>query len=139
MKHLQGADDDAMSFYIKGVLEMEKTHRKEAKEYFKKTLAMMDQDNPEVMRCYGLCEYRLGNREQGLSQIMKAYEMNSMDAEIILNLVEITILEEQWDAADTYIAHYITHSEELQFFDRKKVYYDEKIRIFEAYVASQTT
>jgi hypothetical protein len=53
-----------MSYYIKGVLEMEKTHWKEAKGYFKKTLELMEQDNPEVMRCYGLCEYRAGNREE---------------------------------------------------------------------------
>lgn len=133
---LQGADTDAMSFYIKGVLEMEKTHWKEAKKYFRKTLELMDQDNPEVMRCFGLCEYWSWNREEGLSHVTKAFAANQKDAEIILNLIELTILEKEWEKAKEYIIHYKEHADELQFFDRKKVYYDDKIRIFEAYVAS---
>ena len=115
---------------------MEKTHRAEAKKYFKKTLAMMDQDNPEVLRCYGLCQYRSGNREEGVEQIEKAFQANDADAEIILNLIELCILEEQRKKSQKYIKHYHTKKEELQFFDRKENYYDEKVRIFEEYVDS---
>ena len=94
----------------------------------------MDQDNPEVLRCYGLCEYRSGNREEGMEFVTKAFESNNKDAEIILNLVELSILEEAWKNAQEYIQHYHTNIKSLQFFDRKQKYYDEKMAIFEEYV-----
>ena len=71
-----------------------------------------------------------------MAYVMKAFEVNSKDAEIILNLVEISILEKQRDKAKLYIHHYLQEKDELQFFDRKQMYYDEKIRIFKAYVES---
>jgi hypothetical protein len=71
-----------------------------------------------------------------MAYVMKAFDANQKDAEIILNLVEITILEKQWNKAKLYIKHYLKHKDELQFFDRKQVYYDEKIRIFQEYVES---
>lgn len=131
---LKGADTDAMSFYIKWVLEMEKTHRLQAKKNFQKTMELMDQDNPEVMRCYGICEYRSGNREKWLELITKAFSANGLDAEILLNLIELNILEEHFSKAKEYISHYHTHKEQIQFFDRQSVYYDEKIRIFASYI-----
>lgn len=133
---LKDADDDAMSYYIKWVLEMEKTHRPEAKKYFQKTLTMMEQENPEVLRCYGLCEYWSWNRETGLTYLEKAFEQNGSDAEIILNLIEVMILEQDWKRARQYITHYYDNKENLQFFDRKVQYYDDKIRIFQEYVVS---
>lgn len=133
---LKDASDDAMSYYIKGVLEMEKTHRVDAKKYFQKTLELMDQDNPEVLRCYGLCEYWSGNREEWLDLVTKAFKVNQHDAEIILNLVELNILEEERDDAQKYIVHYRDNIQQLQFFDRAQKYYDEKMRIFEEYVHS---
>jgi hypothetical protein len=45
-------------------------------------------------------------------------------------------LEKEWNKAKEYIEHYKKFTDELQFFDRKKIYYDDKIRIFEAYVLS---
>lgn len=134
---LKDASDDAMSYYIKGVLEMEKTHRGDAKKYFQKTLELMDQDNPEVLRCYGLCEYWSGNREEGMILIKKAFDANKNDAEIILNLVELSILEEERTDTQEYIQHYHTNIKALQFFDRKQKYYDEKIAIFEEYVRNK--
>ena len=134
---LKDASNDAMSYYIKGVLEMEKTHRIDAKKYFQKTLELMDQDNPEVLRCYGLCEYRSGNREEGITFLTKAFEANKNDAEIILNLVELSILEEERQDARFYIQHYHQNIKSLQFFDRKQKYYDEKMAIFEEYVKSK--
>lgn len=133
---LQGATEDAMGFYIKGILEMEKTNRKKAREYFKRTLQLMNEENPEVLRCYGLCEYRSGNREDGIEYLQRAYEANKYDAEIILNLIEIAILEEQWIMAKTYIASYTTNKEKMQFFDRTAGYYDNKISLFTEYIES---
>ena len=69
--------------------------------------------------------------------ITKAFETNKNDAEIILNLVELSILEEERKHAKMYIEHYHTNIKSLQFFDRKQKYYDEKMAIFEEYVRTK--
>lgn len=129
-------DTDAMSFYVKWVLEMEKTNWAEAKDYFRRALGSLDQDNAEVLRCYGLCEYRSGNREEGILHLKKAYHLNEFDAEIILNLTEILILEKNFLLARKYIKQYHEHKSQLQFFEREVIYYDEKMRIFEEFIRS---
>lgn len=53
-----------MALYVKGVLEMEKNHRKEARSFLLKAMEKLDRDNHEIMRCYALSEYRYGNREK---------------------------------------------------------------------------
>jgi hypothetical protein len=42
---------------------MEKTNWQEAKNNLKKAMSLLDDDNPEMMRCYAICEYWSGNRE----------------------------------------------------------------------------
>ncbi len=134
---LQGAKEDAMSHYVKGVLEMEKTQWVKAKEYFKTALQLMHEDNPEIMRCYGLCEYWSGNREDGIEYLRKALLANKLDAEIILNLIEVLILEKERVEARKYIDHYEKYKPKLQYFDRDLSYYDDKIRIFTDYVEEE--
>jgi len=85
---LKGAKEDAMSYYIKWVLQMEKTNWQQAKWFFQKALGLLEEENPEIMRCYGLCEYWLWHREDGMNYLLRAYEANWKDAEIILNIVE---------------------------------------------------
>jgi len=58
-------NNDPLVLYIKGVLEMEKNHRMEAKKFLQKALELTKAENHEILRCYGLCEYRYGNREKG--------------------------------------------------------------------------
>lgn len=55
---------DPLGLYIKGVLEMEKNHRMEAKKHLQHALELTKAENHEILRCYGLCEYRYGNREK---------------------------------------------------------------------------
>ncbi|MEI8008566.1 MAG: hypothetical protein WCI00_04010 [bacterium] len=43
---------------------MEKNHRMEAKKYLQQALELTKAENHEILRCYGLCEYRYGNREK---------------------------------------------------------------------------
>ena len=129
--------DDAMSRYIKWVLEMEKTNRQEAKNNLKKAMSLLDDDNPEMMRCYAICEYRSGNREWGMGYLKQAFEMNKFDAEIILNMVELHILQHQWKHAQRYIKYYYDHATELQYFDKSKEQYDEKILLFQEYIVYQ--
>lgn len=129
--------DDAMSWYIKWVLEMEKTNRQQAKNHLKKAMGLLDDDNPEMMRCYAICEYWSWNREEGMSYLKQAFEMNKLDAEIILNMVELHILQHQWKYAQRYIKYYYEQSAELQYFDKSKEQYDEKILLFQEYIVYQ--
>jgi hypothetical protein len=57
-------NSDPLGLYIKGVLEMEKNHRLEAKKYLQEAMELTKAQNHEIIRCYGLCEYRYGNREK---------------------------------------------------------------------------
>lgn len=59
-----------------------------------------------------------------------------MDPEITLNLIEISILEELWDDAQEYVDHFHKHAEKMNYFDRTQDYYDEKIKLFETYIAT---
>ena len=126
--------EDPMWRYIKGVLAMEKTDRQQAKKLFKQAMTLMEGDNPEILRCYGLCEYRSGNREEGITFLLKSFKINKLDAEVILNLVEVSILEHNHNSAKKYIEHYRSSHDELQCFDRHISYYDEKIELFEEYL-----
>lgn len=129
--------DDAMSRYIKWVLEMEKTNRQEAKNNLKKAMGLLEDDNPEMMRCYAICEYRSGNREGGLRYLKQAFEMNKLDAEIVLNMVELHILQNQRKHAQRYIKHFYDNNWNLQYFDKTKEQYEEKILLFQEYIAYQ--
>jgi len=131
---MQSNNDDAMSWYIKGVLEMEKTNRWEAKKLFKQALEKLEWDNPEIMRCYGLCEYRSGNREEGITYLNKSHKVNPLDAEVLLNIIEISILEKDTKNAKKFVEYYHTHKDELQCFDREINYYNDKITLFEQYL-----
>lgn len=131
---IQSNKDDPMSWYIKWVLEMEKTNWSEAKKNFQKALDMLDQDNPEIMRCYGLCEYRSWNREEGMTYLLESHQVNALDAEVILNIIEISILEQDKKTATDYVTYYHKHKEKLQCFDRDITYYEDKILLFEEYL-----
>ncbi|USN54240.1 MAG: hypothetical protein H6765_06770 [Candidatus Peribacteria bacterium] len=115
---------------------MEKTNWLSAKKYLKRAVVLLEEENPEVLRCYGLCEYRSGNREDGIQHLSKAFKLNNFDAEIILNLIEIHVIEEKVKLANKYISHYHNSKKDLQYFEREVTYYDQKIRVFEEYLRS---
>lgn len=56
--------EDPLGLYIKGILEMEKNNRAGAKKQLQKAMELTNSQNYEIIRCYGLCEYRYGNREK---------------------------------------------------------------------------
>jgi tetratricopeptide (TPR) repeat protein len=138
---LQDTDHDPMGYYIKGVLEMEKTHWSVAKWYLKKALWLMEDDNPEILRCYGLCEYWSWNRDVWLHYLKKAFTAHSFDAEIILNLVELYVVEKQYKEAQKYITyfHSVAKDNRLQCFDRDVAYYTEKLSLFSSYIAGEVS
>lgn len=127
-------DSDPIWLYVKWVLEMEKTNWKDAKKYLRKALEIVNFENPEMMRCYGLSEYWLGNREKGIDFLEKAYEINKLDAEIIYNLIEIYLLEKKHNKAKKMIEMYYKEKENLSLFGRPIEFYDEKINLFNQYL-----
>ncbi|MFZ2150486.1 MAG: hypothetical protein WAZ12_00030 [Candidatus Absconditicoccaceae bacterium] len=131
-------NEDPLGLYIKGILEMEKNHRLEAKKYLQKALELTHAENHEIMRCYGLCEYRYGNREKGLGLLKDSFSINNKDAEVIYNLIELYILEHKYAKAKSMIDYYHRNHEKLQTIDKEITYYDKKITLLERFVKTQT-
>ena len=116
---------------------MEKNHRLDAKKYLQKALELTKAENHEILRCYGLCEYRYGNREKGLNFIKDAFAINGKDAEIVYNLIEIYILEHKYKKAKDMIKYFYKHRDKLQIIDKKLDFYDHKISLFEKFISIQ--
>lgn len=125
---------DPMGLYIKGVLEMEKNNWIKAKKFLQEAMKLTNCENHEIIRCYGLTEYRYGNREKWVLFLEDAYKMHSLDAEVIYNLVEIYLLEHRFGGASRMIKYYYEHYEDLECFDKDMSYYDRKIQLFEKYI-----
>lgn len=126
--------EDPMYMYVKWVLEMEKTNRKEAKNYLGQALRLTKFENPEVVRCYGMSEYWYGNVEKWLDFVLQARELNPLDAEIILDLIEIYLLEKNNKKAKTMLNYYHKNIKKIQTFDKSKDYYNHKMNIFDQYL-----
>jgi len=125
---------DPMGLYVKGVLEMEKNNRKEARSYLMKAIKTLWSDNHEVLRCYGLCEYRYGNREKWIHYLEDAHDINVYDAEIIYNLVELYLLEQRYKKAKDLLDFFYSHQEDLEMYDKKESFYLNKMKLFTAYL-----
>jgi tetratricopeptide (TPR) repeat protein len=129
--------NDPLGLYIKGILEMEKNNRKEAREILKKALDLTKGDNHEIIRCYGLCEYRYGNREKGIMYLKDAFEMNNLDAEVIYNLIQLHMLERTYTKAKEMINYFYAHHADLKVVDKTLDWYDKKVALFEKFLATQ--
>ena len=127
---------DPMGLYVKGVLEMEKNHRKEARNYLLKAMECLERDNYEIMRCYALAEYRYGNREKGVYHLERAHDLNPYDMETIFNILEIYLLERKFHKAEELIQFFYDHQNELETYDKDIASYTTKIKIFSDYIAT---
>jgi len=130
-------NEDPLWLYIKGILEMEKNHRKNAKKYLQEALVLTNAENHEIMRCYGLCEYWYGNREKGIDLLKDSFTLNNKDAEVIFNLVEIYMLEHKYTKAKNMIKYYYKNHKKLITIDKDIEHYDNKINLFEEFVKTQ--
>lgn len=130
-------NNDPMWLYIKWVLEMEKNHRLDAKKYFQKALILTKAENHEIIRCYGLCEYRYGNREKWVNFLKDAFSLNNKDTEIVYNLIEIYILEHKYKKAKDMIRYFYKNREKLQTIDKTIDFYEYKIGLFEKFIKTQ--
>ncbi len=134
----QKNNEDPLWLYVKWILEMEKNNRKIAKDYLQKALLITNWENHEILRCYGLCEYWYGNREKWLNFLKDSFSINNKDAEVIFNLIEIYILERNYNKAKNMISYYHKHHDNLLLIDKTIENYDSKINLFEEFVRIQT-
>lgn len=132
-------ENDPMGLYVKGVLEMEKNHRKEAKKYLKQAMEMTDTPNHEIIRCYGLSEYRYGNREKGIQYLQEAFKLNNKDAELIFNSIQIYLLEKSHQEAYEMIQHFFAYRDQLATVEKPLEWYEKKITLFKKMLEKERT
>ncbi len=125
---------DPMGLYIKGVLEMEKNNWWEARNYFKQALVITDAKNHEILRCYGLSEYRYGNREKWITMLKDAFALYKKDPELLCNLIQVYILEKEYKNAQAIIKFYDKHKDNLESVDQPIEYYEQKIWMFREFL-----
>lgn len=126
--------DDPLWLYIKWLLEMEKNDWKSARIYFKKAMELTKGENYEIVRCYGLSEYRYWNREKWRELIRKAFKQNCLDAEILYNTVQLAILDEDYEESSEMIKFFYDHHSEIKVVDKPIEWYDKKMALFERYL-----
>lgn len=129
--------NDPLGLYIKGLLEMEKNNWKEAKKYLSKAMELTEGKNHEIVRCYGLCEYRYGNRSKGLDFLLDSFAIESKDAEVVYNLIQVYILEQDYKKAKEMIKYFNKHIDSLKVIDKEISYYQKKISLFEKFLAAK--
>ena len=132
-------EDDAMSLYVKGILEMEKTNRSDAITYLTRAIKLTQCNNPEVVRAYWLAHYRYGNKEKWMDFLEHARELAKKDAEIVLNLCQVYTFENRSKCAIRLIAYYQKNRESLQTYDKSLSRYDDKINLYRLYRHENTT
>jgi len=126
--------DDPLGLYVKGLLEMERNNWKEARSYLKKAMDLTNWENYEIIRCYGLSEYRYGNREKWREMLKKAFEQNSLDAEVIYNIIQLAILEDDYEESQEMISFYRENHSQLKVVDKTLEWYDKKVALFEKFI-----
>lgn len=126
--------DDPLWLYIKWLLEMEKNNWKDARTYLKKAMQLTNEENHEIIRCYWLSEYWYGNREKWRNFVRKAFRQDSLDAEVIYNIVQLSILDEDYGEAMDMIKYFHSHRNELKVVDKSIWWYDKKIALFEKFI-----
>jgi CII-binding regulator of phage lambda lysogenization HflD len=69
--------------------------------------------------------------------VLQARQTNPLDAEVILDLVEIYLLEKKINKAKTMLKYYHKNIKKIQTFDKSKEYYDHKMDIFSQYIITR--
>ena len=98
---------------------------------------MTNASNHEILRCYGLCEYWYGNREKGLSFLKDAFVIDSKDAEVVYNLIQLYILEQEYKKAQEMISYFNKNKNSLKFVDKELDFYQTKISLFEKFIKAK--
>ena len=126
--------DNPLWLYVKWLLEMEMNNRKEARWYLKKAMELTNWENHEIVRCYWLSEYRYGNREKWRDFLRKAFKQDCLDAQILYDIIQLSILDEDYDEWSEMISFFHNHHSELKIVDKPLERYDKKIALFEKFM-----
>lgn len=126
--------NDPLCLYVKWLLEMERNNRKEARSYLKKAMELTNWENHEIVRCYGLSEYWYGNREKWRDYLKRAFKQDCLDAEVLYNIIQLAILDEDYDESNEMIHFFHDHHWELKIVDKPLEWYDKKIALFEKFM-----
>jgi len=126
--------DNPLWLYVKGLLEMERNNWKEARSYLKQAMQITNWENYEIIRCFWLSEYRYGNREKGREILKKAFKKNSLDAELIYNIIQLAILDEDYSESGEMIDFFDYHHWELKIVDKPLAWYDKKVALFKKFL-----
>jgi hypothetical protein len=57
-----------------------------------------------------------------------------LDAEVLYNIIQLAILDEDYDESDEMIWFFHDHHSELKIVDKPLEWYDKKIALFEKFV-----
>lgn len=136
--HISKGKQDPMALYVKGVLAMEKLEWKHAIDFLKQANELTDFGNHEIVRAFGVSQYRFGNREKGLYMLDVAHDINPLDAEIVYNIIELSLLERNISHAREMVRYYHDNRDRLETFDKTIAEYDTKIGLFSEYIEHTT-
>ena len=67
----------------------------------------------------------------------KAFKQNALDAEVIYNIVQLSILDEDYEESEEMISFFYQHHSELKIVDKSIEWYDKKFALFEKYLSKQ--
>lgn len=130
--------DNPLWLYVKWLLEMERNNWKEARWYLKKAMELTNWENHEIIRCYWLSEYWYGNREKWRDFLRKAFRQDCLDAQIIHDIIQLSMLDEDYDESNEMISFFHKHHSELKIVDKPLEWYDKKIALFEKFMGWKT-
>ncbi len=63
--------------------------------------------------------------------------MQPYDAEILYNIIELSIIEKRYDQAKEKIDFYESHIDKIKYHDKDKEYYDAKLDLLKKYLESK--
>jgi hypothetical protein len=66
--------------------------------------------------------------------LKKAFKQNSLDAEVVYNIIQLSILDEDYEESQEMISYYHENHEGLKIVDKPIEWYDKKIALFEKYL-----
>jgi hypothetical protein len=66
--------------------------------------------------------------------LRKAFKQNSLDAEVIYNIIQLSILDEDYEESEEMISFYHDNHAGLKIVDKPIEWYDKKIALFEKYI-----
>ena len=69
----------------------------------------------------------------------RAHDLHRYDAEIIYNMVELSLLEKKYRKASELINFFHENKDDLEIYDKKMSFYESKMKIFSAYITTYET